>query len=95
MEDSTIPSSKNYTRDYRQEAKTAKRRGENKDNASRKRARRKYIRLHGEAAARGKDIDHADRNPKNNGKKNLKAKSASANRSFSRKRNSKKYGNGK
>ena len=30
------------------------------------------------------DIDHADSNPRNNSKKNLKVKSKSANRSFPR-----------
>lgn len=87
-----MPSSKSYQRDYRQEKKTAKRRGEDVDNKYRKRARRKFIRLNGEDSARGKDIDHKNRNPKNNAKGNLVAKSASKNRSFSRKKNSKKYG---
>lgn len=90
-----MPSAAGYTRDYRQESKTAKRRGENVDNKYRKRARRKFIRLNGEDAAKGKDIDHKNRNPKDNANGNLKAKTASNNRSFSRKKNSKKYGNGK
>lgn len=90
-----MPSSKNYIRDYRQEKKTARRRGEHIDNKYRKRARRKFIRLNGESAAAGKDIDHKNRNPKSNGKSNLRAQKPSTNRSYSRKKNSKKYGNGK
>lgn len=87
-----MPSSANYVRDYRQEKKTAKRRGEDVDNKYRKRARRKYIRLNGKEAAEGKDIDHKNRNPKNNSEGNLRAKAPAKNRSFSRKRNAKKYG---
>lgn len=87
-----MPSSPSYVRNYKQERKTALKRGEGKDNASRKRARRKFIRLNGEGAAKGKDIDHKNRNPKNNAISNLVAKPASKNRSINRKRNSSKYG---
>jgi len=36
---------------------------------------------HGKAALNGKDIDHKDGNPRNNGKKNLRVMSKSLNRS--------------
>ena len=55
-------------------------------NAARKKARRKL-----EAAGKvkkgdGKDVDHKDRNPRNNSKSNLRVQSKSKNRSFSRKK---------
>lgn len=78
------PSSDNYKRDYAQEAKTAKRRGEHKDNASRKRAMRSKPKCSG-------DIHHKDGNPRNNSPSNLECIPASKNRSFSRKGNAKKY----
>lgn len=81
-----MPSSPGYRRDYKQEARTAKRRGEHIDNKYRKRARRK---LEKEGRVRpfdGKDVDHLNGNPKDNSKKNLKAKSVSSNRSFPRNR---------
>lgn len=80
-----MPSSKNYKRDYKQEYKTAKKRGEvgggsNGDNASRKRARRKMEKAGKVRKGDGKDVDHKDRNPKNNGKSNLRVQSKSKNR---------------
>jgi len=35
---------------------------------------------HGKSAIAGKDIDHKDGNPRNNGKKNLRVMSVSTNR---------------
>ena len=40
----------------------------------------------------GKDVDHKNGNPTDNSRKNLAVKSKTANRSFSRKANPKKYG---
>lgn len=85
-----MPSSKNYVRDYKQESRTAKRRGEvstgpNGDNASRKRARRMLEKTKGKAALKGKDVDHKNRNPKDNRMSNLTVKSRSQNRSIKRK----------
>ncbi len=85
-----MPSSPGYKRDYKQEYKTAKKRGEvgtgpNGDNAKRKAARRK---LEAEGKVRphdGKDVDHKNRNPKDNSRSNLRVQSKSKNRSFSRK----------
>ena len=53
-----MPSSPGYKRDYKQEQKTASKRGEDKDRAMRNRARR-----HAEKAGKvkkgdGKDVDH-------------------------------------
>lgn len=86
-----IPSSKNYRRNYKQEHKTAKRRGEvssgpNGDNASRKRARYKLEKQGRVKKGDGKDVDHKNRNPKDNSSKNLRVQSKSKNRSFSRKK---------
>ena len=52
-----------------------------KNRASRNSARRKMEKKHGKAALNGKDIDHMDGNPRNNGSKNLRVMSKSANRS--------------
>lgn len=52
-----------------------------KNRASRNSARRKMEKKHGKAALNGKDIDHRDGNPRNNGGKNLRVMSKSANRS--------------
>lgn len=80
-----MPSSKNYKRDYKQEYKTAKKRGEvgtgpNGDNAARKRARRKLEKEGKVRKGDGKDVDHKDRNPKNNSRGNLRVQSKSKNR---------------
>lgn len=86
-----MPSSPGYRRDYTQEYKTAKRRGEigtgsNSDNAKRKRLRRQ---LEKEGRVRehdGKDVDHKVPLSKggSNSKSNARVVSASANRSFPR-----------
>jgi len=61
-------------------------------NASRKAARRKLEKTGAVSKGDGKDVDHKNSNPLDNSTKNLKAKPKSANRSFSRKANAKKYG---
>lgn len=86
-----MPSSPGYKRDYTQEYKTAKRRGEigtgsDSDNAKRKRLRRE---LEKEGRVRehdGKDVDHKVPLSKGgaNTKRNARVTSASANRSFPR-----------
>ncbi len=60
-------------------------------NASRKAARRKLEKNGTVSKGDGKDVDHKNRNPRDNSSKNLKAKPKSANRSFSRKADAKKY----
>lgn len=83
-----MPSSPNYKRDYKQERKTAIARGEtgvgsNSKDAIRHRARRKMIKEHGEAALRGKDVDHkkALKDGGSNNIGNLSISSPSKNRS--------------
>lgn len=84
-----MPSSKNYVRDYTQEYKTAKRRGEkgtgsNGDDAKRKRLRRKMLKLG--LVKPGQDVDHKRALSKggSNTVKNARATTPSANRSFPR-----------
>jgi hypothetical protein len=60
-------------------------------NASRKAARRKLEKTGAVSKGDGKDVDHKNRNPRDNSSKNLKAKPKSTNRSFSRKADAKKY----
>jgi len=86
-----MPSSPGYKRDYTQEYKTAKARGEvgtgsNSDNAKRKKLRRaleKDGRVH---KGDGKDVDHVKALSKGgaNTKANARVRSASTNRSFPR-----------
>lgn len=84
-----MPSSKNYKRNYKQEARTAKRRGEqgtgsNSGSAVRHRARRKLLKA-GKVSP-GQDVHH--RKPVSQGGRNtagnLQATSPSKNRSFAR-----------
>lgn len=84
-----MPSSPGYKRDYKQEYKTARGRGEvdggpNGDNAKRKKARRILEKKGRVKKGDGKDVDHKNRNPKDNSPSNLRAVSKSTNRSFSR-----------
>jgi len=79
-----MPSSKNYVRDYTQERKTAKKRGETgsgsaSGDATRHRARRKVAKTRSVA---GKDVDHkkAIRSGGGNSPKNLRIRSKSANK---------------
>lgn len=80
-----MPSSPGYKRNYKQESKTAKRRGETKENKYRKRARRKLEKEGVVKPFDGKDVDHKNRNVRNNSRKNLRAISKSKNRSVKRK----------
>lgn len=83
-----MPSSKNYVRDYKQEARTARARGEiggsDTPNAARKRARR--LALKKGLVKPGQDVHHKKPLSKGGSNKvsNLKAVSPSKNRSFPR-----------
>lgn len=81
-----MPSSPNYKRDYKQEATTAKARGETPGNIERKRARRKLESLGMVHVNDGKDVDHKKPISKGGSNKtsNLRAVSEHANRSFPR-----------
>lgn len=81
-----MPSSPNYVRDYKQERKTARKRGELKDNVLRKRARRLMVKKGLVRPHDGKDIDHSQALNKggSNSTTNLRVKTASDNRSFPR-----------
>lgn len=68
-------------RDYTYDKAYLKRPEQRKANAARKRARRLLIKKHGEAALKGKDVDHKDGNPNNNSVRNLKITSVRYNRS--------------
>ena len=69
---------RNYREEYDNYHKKPKQR---KRNASRKRARRKVVKEKGEAAMKGKDVDHIDRNANNNARSNLRVGAKSKNRS--------------
>lgn len=84
-----MPSSKGYVRDFKQEAKTAKRRGEqgtgsSSGSATRHRARRKLLKK--KKVHPGQDVDHKRplKAGGSNANSNLRATSKSANRSFPR-----------
>lgn len=90
-----MPSAPGYKRDYKQETKIRSTAKDKAENAARKRARREMEKAGKVKKGDGKDVDHKDRNTKNNSKGNLRVQKASTNRSYSRKANAKKYGNGK
>ena len=79
-----MPSSPNYKRDYKQEMKTAKARGErggsDSGHAKRSRARRAYEKEHGDLPS-NVHVDHKKhlKSGGSNGKSNLRARPASAN----------------
>ncbi len=85
-----MPSSPGYKRDYKQERKTAIRRGEtlgsDSDNAKRKKLRRKLEKQGKVRPGDGKDVDHKKPLSKggSNTPSNARVTSASANRSFPR-----------
>lgn len=85
-----MPSSPNYKRDYKQERKTAIRRGEtlgsDSDNAKRKALRRQLEKEGRVHKGDGKDVDHKKALSKggSNSKSNARVTSASDNRSFPR-----------
>lgn len=84
-----MPSSKNYVRDYKQEAKTAKARGEQStgsESGSAKRQRLRRAALKMGMVKKGQDLDHKKPLSKggSNTLKNARATSPSENRSFPR-----------
>lgn len=83
-----MPSSPGYVRNYDQEWSTAKKRGEDKDNAARHRLRRKAVRKGIVRPKDGKDLDHVK--PLSHGGpntlSNVRVTSKSANRGFPRRR---------
>lgn len=83
-------SDRDYKRERDLQLKSPK--SNKKANASRKAARRILEKKGIVKKGDGKDVDHQNRNPNDNSPKNLKAKPKSANRSFSRKVDAKKYG---
>ena len=86
-----MPSSPNYVRNYKQEAKTDSPLRKKK-RAMRNKARRIAIKAGVAKRNDGKDIHHKDGNAMNNKRGNLTVKTASKNRSFPRTRSaSKKY----
>lgn len=81
-----MPSSPNYKRDYQQEQKTAKARGEDKDSATRHRARYAMEKAGKVSPNDGKDVAHKRAISKggSNAQGNLEVQSKTENRSFSR-----------
>lgn len=81
-----MPSPPGYKRNYKQEEKTAKARGESKGNAERHKARRMELKKGLVHPGDGKDVDH--KQPISKGGKtvdsNLRVESAHANRSYKR-----------
>ena len=73
-----MPQQRNYRQEYDRYHKRPEQR---RRNDARKKARREMVKIHGKAKLAGKDIDHVDRNPKNNSRKNLRISSVRANRS--------------
>ena len=69
-------------RNYRKEYDNYHSRPEQRANRSaRNKARRIAVKKYGKKALAGKDVDHKDRNPKNNARSNLRIQSKSQNRS--------------
>ena len=67
-------------RDYQKEYRASRTPERRRDNIMRKRARRLAIKMHGEAAVDGKEVDHKNMNPQDNRPRNLQIISKSANR---------------
>ena len=69
---------RNYRKEYDNYHSSAK---QKKRRAGRNKARRLAVKRYGKAKLQGKDIDHKDRNPMNNSRRNLRIQSKSQNRS--------------
>ena len=68
-------------RDYKAEYKRYHAKPEQKKRrAARNKARALMIKKHGKKKLKGKDVDHKDRNPKNNSASNLRIQSKKKNR---------------
>ena len=86
-----MPSSPNYVRNYKQEAKTESPLRKKK-RAMRNKARRVVAKAGLVKKGDGKDVHHKDGNAMNNKRSNLSVKSASKNRSYPRTKSAaKKY----
>ena len=72
-----IMSERDYKKEYENYHKKPEQR---RRNDSRKAARRLMVKKHGASKLAGKDIDHKDRNPKNNSSSNLRIQSKKTNR---------------
>jgi len=68
---------RNYKAEYRKYQSSAK---SKLDRASRNRARRRLMKLGAVSKGDGKDIDHRDKNPRNNARSNLRVTSRKLNR---------------
>ena len=81
-----MPSSPNYKRNYKQEEKTARARGDTKKRAERNAARRELMKEGKVHKGDGKDVDHTKPLGKggSNSPSNLRVATKSANRSFRR-----------
>lgn len=81
-----MPSSPGYKRDYKQEAKTSKARGQYKDTLARNRNRKEAIKDGTVRRHDGKDLDHKTPLSKggSNAKSNLRVRDDNANRSYPR-----------
>ena len=67
-------------RDYAKEYEASRTPERRRENIMRKRARRLMIKERGEAALKGKEVDHVNMNPTDNRRSNLSIKTVSANR---------------
>lgn len=67
-------------RNYKEEAKYHASPTQKKRRAARNNIRRKYIKKYGKSALKGKDVDHRDHNPLNNGNGNVRLRDISSNR---------------
>ena len=67
-------------RDYAAEYAASRTPERRRANIMRKRARRLMIKQHGEAALRGKEVDHVNLHPTDNRRSNLSIKTVHANR---------------
>mgnify|MGYP003565434390 CR=1 FL=1 len=89
-----MPSSKNYRRNYKQEYNNYHSKPKQRKNRVKRTLARRAMEAGGKVSkGDGKDVDHKRPLSKgrSNSKKNLRVKSATSNRSFSRKKGSKKY----
>ena len=68
---------RNYSREYENYHSKPE---QKKRRAARNKARALMIKKHGKKKLKGKDVDHKDRNPKNNSTSNLRIQSKKKNR---------------
>ena len=73
-------SNKATGRSYEYDKKYQASEEQKKNRAARNAARASVLKRKGKAAVKGKDVDHKDQNPRNNGAKNLRVESKKKNR---------------